>query len=621
MSSLYKKSYIYSYNKQDMLDILEGKIAFTIDPTDLRYRRKYVTLQHFLIQYIEKHGKNRITKELLKKFYNDFLKYPYLFVDSPLINTSFINRSVPLKDRKEILNKRKEYFDSEKNIELSNNLLKNNKLSNSQKNQLYSYLIMLLRKNDPKDEELLKKHAEMILSSNQLPKEMNETELKFYCMYISKRSGKDTVHTDLHIIDTNPKLGGSQLYGIIFINIKAESNANELWKITKVVCHETRHTYQEKQVHNKTTRRAFEMARHLLFLKYLKTNDYDVYNVNYKYLDIEVDAESHAIYDCINILETLNRPDLALEASRFNTVTHNQRNFYKIMYNEQGTAISEDAFTVEYLDKIIKSHPEELERYVVLQKIYNKDGSRKPLGELLASKINEGLDDKEIYDNYIFYEIVMNKLSQIDLSKTKAGFDENLFKSLGGIYRQKVELLKDYCSDTEYTKTNEKQIQLTTLYEIQIINNILNFIDDNIDYLLSCRENGMLNQTSFIYNFIYDLSGFDIDKINNEVIKNDEAIRKRINSLLLKHNIVVKKINEQYIKDRINNLSIEQLHTIINTPEGSKKPLIDYLYYDILPRITSHLDVNMNDQRVQLDVIIKYCIAQVTPNKEKENII
>ena len=621
MSSLYSKNYIHSYNKQEMLDILDGKNTFTDNPTDSRYRRRYVTLQHFLIQYIERHGKTKVAKEILSKFYQDFKQYPYLFVDSPLINTSFINRYVSLKERKEVLKRKDEYFNEKDNADLSNNILRNNILNNNQKNKLYAYLIKLLRDNNEQNNELLEKHAKIILNSNKKLNELTEMEAKFYCLYIAKRAGQGVVTPDLHFIATDPKLGGTQIHQIIYIN-KNAACTQELWELTKVICHETRHAYQEKKAHNQVSRTSFEMARHLLFIKYLKSDKYDVYHVNYKYTDIELDAESHALFYSEVLLQTLGRDDLAKRVSKLNTITYNKRHFYEIMYNEKGTAISPDAYTVDYLDRIIQEHPEELNNYPVLQNIYNKDGSKKPLANLIARKINENLDDKGIYDNYINYAILKNRLFEIDLANTKAEIDDKLLKSLGRIYRDKVILFKDYCSDTQYKEIEDsKQITLTTLYEMQIIDNIINFIDHNIEFLLNCREDNRLMTSSFIYNYIHDLSGFDIDKINNEVIKNDPLIRKRVDNLLKKHNSVVKKINDQFIKDRIDDLSIEQLHAIINTPENTKMQLTDYLYYDLLPRVDAHSEVDINGQKTQLAVIINYCRSQVEEKDKTKQII
>ena len=85
MSSLYDNNYIRHYNNQKMYDILDGKVNYVQDPNDLGDKQRYVTLQHFLIKYMEKHGKTPIVNKLLRKYINDFAANPSLFVDSPLI--------------------------------------------------------------------------------------------------------------------------------------------------------------------------------------------------------------------------------------------------------------------------------------------------------------------------------------------------------------------------------------------------------------------------------------------------------------------------------------------------------------------------------------------------------
>ena len=630
MSSLYKKNYIASYRKEYMLDVLEGRTTINLNPTDLVTRSQYIALQHFLIQYIEKHGKNEIVKKVLNKYYEDYKKYPHLFVDSPLVSNGFINRYVSLKDRFSILKVKKEFENEKVNLELNKHALRRNVLSNEQKNKLYSYLLKLLKENKPENNRLLEEHARLILNSNKKLNELNEMEANFYCAYIAMRAGQAKFTPSIHFV-RKANFIGRQFNGIIEINKNFGENL-ELWELTKILCHEATHTLQEMDAHKKVSKRALEMVRYQLFNKYLNSDSYDSYHQNYKYSDIEKDAENYALYYSEILLRTLGRIDLAEKVRKSNTATYNERNFYEIMYNEQGQMISPDAFAVDNLDKIIREHPEEINNYAVLQNIYNKDGTRKPLSTLIARKINEDLKDKEIYDNYIHYAIVQNQLFEIDIPNTNRDVNEKLFKSLGGIYRNKINLLKNYCCDTDFKKVEEtsskeiyekykKQVSLTTLYEIQTIDNIISFIDYNIEHLLSFRENNKLTNTSFIYNFIHDLSGFDINKIDNEVIKQDPRIRERIDKLIEKHNLVVKKINKQYIDDRVGNLSIEQKHAIIETPEGYDATLYDYLYSDLLPRITSHADVNINDKNTQLDVVIKYCLNQVSNKKENENVI
>ena len=61
----------------------------------------------------------------------------------------------------------------------------------------------------------------------------------------------------------------------------------------------------------------------------------------------------------------------------------------------------------------------------------------------------------------------------------------------------------------------------------------------------------------------------------------------------------------------INDLSIEEKHTIIITPDGMQKQLIDYLYYDILPSLNIHSTISINGNNIHISHIIKYYKTQI----------
>lgn len=61
MSSLYNKEYLNTVNKTVLDNIINGTTSF--DPTSLKDRKTTVVLQHYLIKYIEEHGKtNNVNK-------------------------------------------------------------------------------------------------------------------------------------------------------------------------------------------------------------------------------------------------------------------------------------------------------------------------------------------------------------------------------------------------------------------------------------------------------------------------------------------------------------------------------------------------------------------------------
>lgn len=610
MSSIYNKGYIKKSEEKRILDMLEGRTNYLPNPNNLKERYGYIIFQHYLVKYIEEHGKTPRIKEIINKYFEDFTKYPHLFVDSPLLDNRFIDRFMPLKLRVKTHMLKFKYYESNDNKKLYDSLIKGDNLSKENKNKLYSFLLYQMRKNYNKYSKEIENCAKLILNSNKKVQELSDIELKFYCTFVAKRAGYDKVFPDIHIIDDKPSRNGFELHNIVYIN-KHSDNVHELFEITKTVCHETRHAIQEKDSKNKNSRIAFEMARHLLFNKYLNTDVYNVYDRNYRYSGIELDADDYGYYYSKVLLQTLDRSDLSDKVQRMEINNHYKRHYYEFIEDINGMMISPDIFTVQHMDAIIKKHPSELNNYKALNNLYNKDGSRKSLGELITLRVNQSHEDRGLYDNYINYEISKNRLFNIDLVRTPSALQEKLFKSLSNICSDKVTLFLDYCNDDEYKNVDTNQIRVSTLYQINLLDNLYNYIDQHMEYIMTFKESNTSTENSFIYNYLRDFRHFNINNIKNEVIKNDPEIRSRVNSLLNKYNNIVKKNNESYIKEAIQDLTIEQKHSVITTPEGNKTQLIDYLYFDLLPRLDAQTMVNLNGKITHASSIIKFYKEQL----------
>ncbi|MBR5369851.1 MAG: hypothetical protein IK137_00945 [Bacilli bacterium] len=613
MSSLYNKNYISIYDDEEMLNIIEGKTNNIPDPNKIEDRYNYIVLQHYLIKYIEENGKKNNAKLLLNKYYEDFIKYPHLFVDSPLLENSFLNRFIPLPINIKVHILKYKYFESYNNLDIYEILMRHNKLSNNQKNKLYSFLIYQMKNNYNKYNIEIEKCIKEILNSNKPISQLNDMELKFYCMYVAKKAGQNQVVPDVHIIKDDPNYGGYEKDSVIYIN-STSNYIDGIHTLTRIVCHETRHAMQEKDAKNKNSKTAFEMARHLLFEKYINTDAFNVYKKNYKYSGIELDAEGYGYYYSTILLQTLGRKDLADKIQEDAKKNLNTRHFYECAKTMDGMDFPIDAFNVEYMDMIIKEHPEELKTYKVLRNLYNDDGTRKPLSNLISRRIKQGFDYRGIYDNYINYEISKDRLYNISLEKTPKNTQIKYFKSLSEICSDKVLLLKEYCDDQNYQNTDSNQIIYTTLYQIELLDKLLGYIDQKMDYILECKEKQVLNESSFIYNFIRDLNGFSLNNINNEVIRDNPLINQKINILKSKHQSITKKYNMQCINDMIKDLSIEEKHALIITPDGRTTQLIDYLYYDLLPNLNVHSTIHFNGKKTHISHIIKYYKSQIKIN-------
>ena len=616
MSNLYNKEYIKTCNQSFLKSLIENNTK--VDFTALVERKEIVVLQHYIIKYIEENGKTNSINNMLSQFYSTFQKYPYLFVDSPLLKEGFLNRFMTEKDRKIIMNACNNYFNNEKCRKLYAKY-KNSDLTDSEKNQLFSFLIH--KSDNSQYDEVIDFCSKKILNSDKKIKDLNTMELKLYCTYIAKLAGKmGQIKPEVHIMSNKPENGGFQINGLIFLN-KYSSYVPTLEEITKTTCHETEHAIQYKDLKNKSTRKAFEMAYFELFEKYLSNEDYKAYDLNYKYSEIELDAEKFGFFYGQTFLLMLGRKDLANKLKPIKKDSFDKRHYYQFMYDKNKKPVPIDTFIVRNLDEIIKKHPEELKNYKVLNNIYDINGERKSFSTLLSNLMNQDFETRGIYDNYINYEILNDKLDTLSLKITGKNAKQKIFKALRDVYKDKEILFKDYCTDKDYNHINSDQIIKTTVYQLSIIDKIITYVDKNFEHVLEAKEDGLLTNSSFIYEFIYGLQDFKLTNITNKVIQNNPIINEKYKELLEKISSIITKFNKQFILDRIADIPLDKLSQNIKTPEGKEMPLNEYLLKDVLSKMDGHLSYEVNGKEEYVGNIINYYKKNLInmANNQKDN--
>lgn len=602
MSSLYNKEYINTCDQSIFKNLIENNTK--VDFTALFKRIEIVVLQHYIIKYIEENGKTNSINNMLSQFYSTFQKYPYLFVDSPLLKEGFLNRFMTEKERKIIMNTCNNYFNNEKCRKLYAKYKKSD-LTDSEKNQLFSFLIH--KSDNSQYDEVIDFCSRKILNSNKKIKDLNTMELKLYCTYIAKLAGKmGQIKPEVHIMSNKPENGGFQINGLIFLN-KYSSYITTLEEITKTTCHETEHAIQYKDLKNKSTRKAFEMAYFELFEKYLSNEDYKAYDLNYKYSEIELDAEKFGFFYGQTFLLMLGRKDLADKLKPIKKDSFDKRHYYQSMYDKNKEQVPIDTFIVRNLDEIIKKHPEELKNYKVLNNIYDINGERKSFSTLLSNLMNQDFESRGIYDNYINYEILNDRLDTLSLKVTGKNAKQKVFKALRDVYKDKEILFKDYCTDKDYNHTTSDQIMKTTVYQLSIIDKIITYVDKNFEHVLEAKEDGLLTNSSFIYEFIYGLQDYKLTNINNKVIQNDQIINEKYKELQEKISSIIAKFNKQFILDRIVDIPIENLNEKIKIAEGKEITVEDYFLKVILPNMNGHLEYRVNGREKYVgDIITEY---------------
>ena len=82
---MYEQRYIDMFGEKVFENIITNNIVVDINNKSFKDRFKYFAFQHYLLKcYINKTNYEKTIK-YINKMYEDFQKYPHMFVNSPLL--------------------------------------------------------------------------------------------------------------------------------------------------------------------------------------------------------------------------------------------------------------------------------------------------------------------------------------------------------------------------------------------------------------------------------------------------------------------------------------------------------------------------------------------------------
>ena len=599
---LYEQKYIDAIGEDRFISILRNGyyisrtddgnkvVVFNLDGETMNDKKLNFAFQHFLIKYYTSERYIAECVKYLNMFYADFKKYPYKYVHSPLIENNTLDEIIgnsPSKDA--IKNVRNKYYNS-KQVGLLYEKKKKTPLTEEEENRYYAYLIRMLDIPIESIKKVIQNEIDIIIKENKLISSINSVRLQFYAQYVSNYAQKVAQKSDVKnvlFIGTNiPQSGGYELNDIICMN-KATSYTPTIAGFTEAVCHETRHSLQEHKALEVNSKEAFEMAQHKLYAKYLPYNSYDR---NYRYSSVELDAEQYGYFYTSVFFEMHHAEELVEENRKRKEKYFFGRNKYNYMLGKDGKAYPSDFIITHNMDVIISRNPYELDNYPVLKQIYNKDGKRKNLEELLYNKSLETIDNRGCLDSYIYSDIGSGKLNTLDIS------DDNKFdavaKVLNSLYRGKVFNVMEYLNDKN-PKVSANQINFATLYELDVLDKILKYVNENFDRILKKYNGKVINDTTDFYDFIMGFRDFDISKIKNPRLQNNEKVEGKISKLKDLTNQIIKKYNSYFVLSRLNEIPEEKKNSII-TIDGMDMTFYEYFTKIVYPMMDGHQEINVN---------------------------
>lgn len=401
------------------------------------------------------------------------------------------------------------------------------------------YLIFLISQleNSSKNMQELLENSYTFMLQNLEHKSLLAKEfiLKYTTLLAAKDNGLD--HVNLYISNTH--LDGSKYeqktngccYGntsIITINRDFVINEEEKFKgvdpIAKMMqtcSHETRHSAQAYQTQkNIFNYSSFEYTRNILFQKYMSSDQFNEYKTNYRHSEIESDSNIYGWKFTSKLLEKY-APQLSQNIDRTTSLS---------IVTDYSTALgnktegkkrrSKELYNVYYMDNIIRNYPTELQKYPLLQNIYNLDGTRKNMTVLLEiEKNNKDAKLKKIFNEYYSYDIYQGLLNTIDLNQLDLKSQFNIIEKFNEILSNEIKDLSH--TITILNKNNKIEFEHISEYKMQKISMLINFFNNHQELINKLGIIDFQNNNSRAFNIQLGFTQRHLENLQHKIMRTD----------------------------------------------------------------------------------------------------
>lgn len=235
---------------------------------------------------------------------------------------------------------------------------------------------------------------------------------------------------------------------------------------------------------------SMEMSKQLINNKYRKGKSYKDYMKNYKYSEIEIDANIEAwketqsfveryMPDKINhVKSNLNKKQMLAQLTDSSAVKYVGRNKEKLLPEKADVELMNDIMSKK-AKKVFLEYPQ-------MKVLYEKDGKLKTFEKLLFERernINEKNDSNNRYENvyydYINYNIDNDSLLFLDpYNKTDKEL-KMMSSSLADTMLEQLQQNINLHKNTHYIKSARENYEFLTSARIERINKIYNFFSKN----------------------------------------------------------------------------------------------------------------------------------------------
>lgn len=288
----------------------------------------------------------------------------------------------------------------------------------------------------------------------------------------------------------------------------------------------------KKHSTKKTKLEEFELLKDRLFKEYLNPEEYKEYKNNYKHNEIDYYNNTNIWLTTISILKKYS----SCLYQELNNIKNDSliKYYYRTIYIKEDKLYHKEKYNVDILDEIVSEHPEVIDDCPILNNIYNKNGSKKGIREILTNEYN--LNEKYLFNDYFTEYIQTGNLNKIDINKIDLEYKFLLISKITVLL--KIEL-NELLNNLKLYKLLDKddirfisRVNEYNSYNFNRVNKIryyINYINDNEELI-----NNLIEIDTKEYNY-------KINKDINEVIKYFKNVKNKIND---KHSDDIKSLSE-----------------------------------------------------------------------------
>ena len=598
---MYSELWIEKYGESYIYDKLRNKCVIDI----LSHNEEDVRFSFAIENYLVKHrnSNDRYIVHYIDKLFKLFSKNPLLYAHSYILSNDLIVKSLinNNEERKNLyITGKKKLVNGWKNT--YNKLLNDEPVNIDDKNRLI--VLLTLGTRNGKNMDIVDKYVFKLLGENKVPD--NDYEKLLLFNYASRK----TLGTDYNMVDTFIKLGnlesssgfigGYENDGFIVLNDhpSIRSFYKTLDEMIQTCCHETTHAIQEQQaINDSTSVHAMEMAIQKIFA----FNEYKIGD-NYLFNEIEEDAERNGYWNARLLYSMAERHDISTELMKKERAYIEGRKFQyeyvTVIENGHEKVMSKEKYNVENIRRIVKNNKDLINKYPVLNNIFDKEGNPKSLDKMLSEDFKSH-DIRGMYTDFIIYDIRNNGLDNIDLTNKDENYKYNTLNNLCNIYRifadKAGDIIRDYGSrELESSKT--KAIYRRSLEDIITVGK---FIEKELPFMRKYEEKHPGNYNLYS-SYTMDLRNLlnTIDKYRYEnKLTNIEEITDRYKEEFNSFDINMRKEYINYVLERF---TFEERVTLLRI-NGHHITLEEYIRTKLFNHISRDHYLYDNNGKILMD--------------------